>query len=47
MDVSENEIKASIASGVDLDKLKQTLKCGTGCGSCVPELKQLLVKTPR
>lgn len=43
MDVSENEIMAVIKNGADLDGLKITLKCGTGCGSCVPELKQMLV----
>ena len=26
-------------------QLRQQLKCGTNCGSCVPELKQLLAKT--
>lgn len=41
MDVSEREIRAAIDRGATLDVLKQNLKCGTGCGSCVPELKQM------
>ncbi|GBG15862.1 assimilatory nitrate reductase catalytic subunit [Novimethylophilus kurashikiensis] len=42
MDVSENEIKALITEGADLSQLQSRLKCGTQCGSCVPELKKML-----
>lgn len=42
MDVSEREINDVIALGADLDGLKDRLKCGTQCGSCVPELKRML-----
>ena len=31
------------SNGLDLDGLKRELKCGTSCGSCVPEIKRLLV----
>ncbi|HXC41144.1 MAG TPA: molybdopterin-dependent oxidoreductase [Burkholderiales bacterium] len=41
-DVSESEISAEIASGADLGTLQAKLKCGTECGSCVPELKRLI-----
>ncbi len=46
--VRENEIvekvQKSTKSGVDalLAELKASLRCGTGCGSCVPELKRLI-----
>ncbi len=42
LNVSENEIKDAVAAGADLAKLQATLRCGTSCGSCVPELKRLL-----
>ncbi len=41
--VGEIEIKEAIASGCgDLETLKNCTKAGTGCGSCVPEMKRLL-----
>jgi assimilatory nitrate reductase catalytic subunit len=42
LNVAEPEIVAAIANGADLAALQSTLKCGTECGSCVPELKRLL-----
>ena len=41
LDVSEDEILADYASGMDLAALQAKRKCGTACGSCVPELKRL------
>ncbi len=35
--------EADFATRVDL--LKQRLKCGTNCGSCVPELKRIVAQT--
>ncbi|MFC0667086.1 molybdopterin-dependent oxidoreductase [Azotobacter chroococcum] len=49
MNVSDTAIREGIKRGLDLDGLKQELKCGTSCGSCVPEIKRLLaqpVKAP-
>lgn len=49
MNVSDTAIREGIDRGLDLDGLKQELKCGTSCGSCVPEIKRLLaqpVKAP-
>ena len=43
LNVSEDAVCAGIAQGLDLTGLKQELKCGTSCGSCVPEIKRLLV----
>ena len=42
LDVSENEIIDTIGLGADLITLQNKLKCGTECGSCVPELKRLV-----
>ena len=42
LNVSEDAVCAGISRGLDLDGLKQELKCGTSCGSCVPEIKRLL-----
>ena len=46
LNVSEQAICAGIARGLDLDGLKNELKCGTSCGSCVPEIKRLLATQP-
>jgi assimilatory nitrate reductase catalytic subunit len=40
--VSDQAIMQAIAQGQDLAQLKETLKCGTGCGSCLPQLNQML-----
>ncbi|HQR52490.1 MAG TPA: molybdopterin-dependent oxidoreductase [Burkholderiales bacterium] len=42
LDVAEQEITERIALGADLGALQTSLKCGTQCGSCVPELKRLV-----
>lgn len=42
--VGETDIKAAIAAGDDLAALQSRLKCGTSCGSCVPELKKLVTQ---
>lgn len=42
LDVSENEIIDTCQAGADLQTLQAKLKCGTSCGSCVPELKRLV-----
>ena len=44
LNVSENEIKEVVAGGANLAKLQGCLKCGTSCGSCVPELKRLIAE---
>ena len=41
-DVSENEIIEACEAGADLLTLQNKLKCGTNCGSCLPELKRLV-----
>lgn len=42
LDISQNEIIENIELGADLITLQNKLKCGTECGSCVPELKRLV-----
>ena len=42
LNVAEPDIVAAITAGADLAALQATLKCGSECGSCVPELKRLL-----
>jgi len=42
LDVSENEILDAVSRGADFITLQNKLKCGTQCGSCVPELKRLV-----
>ncbi len=42
--ISENETAAKLAPGASLVNLQSTLKYGTSCGSCVPELKRLCLK---
>lgn len=42
-DVGEKQIKKAIKAGShDLDSLGKKLKCGTNCGSCVPEINSCL-----
>ena len=41
LDVAKTDIIKACQSGATLDTLKETLKCGTECGSCIPELKRL------
>ncbi len=43
VNVGEDEIRAALATVGNVDPLvflQQQLKCGTQCGSCVPELKK-------
>ncbi|MGC2519579.1 MAG: molybdopterin-dependent oxidoreductase [Burkholderiales bacterium] len=40
-DVPEAKIRAAVERGADLAALQRTLKCGTNCGSCAPELRRL------
>jgi assimilatory nitrate reductase catalytic subunit len=42
LDVSADAIQREIAAGADLAVLQEKLKCGTSCGSCLPEIKRML-----
>jgi assimilatory nitrate reductase catalytic subunit len=39
-DVGESEIDAFLATRRSLNELQRQLKCGTNCGSCLPELRR-------
>ena len=45
LDVAENEIRDDAAAGADFATLQNKRKCGTQCGSCVPEIRRLLLST--
>ena len=40
--VGEEQIREAVAAGATLAALQKNLKCGTNCGSCVPELRRLV-----
>jgi assimilatory nitrate reductase catalytic subunit len=41
-DVSEAEIEAQLAAGASAEAIRSTLRCGTSCGSCLPELRRMV-----
>ncbi|MES2126394.1 MAG: molybdopterin-dependent oxidoreductase [Pseudomonadota bacterium] len=41
--VAETEIAEVLKGGATLEGLQAKLKCGTNCGSCVPQLKQMML----
>ncbi len=42
LNVAESEIRAAIVGGEGFDAMQQRLKCGTSCGSCVPEIRRMI-----
>ncbi|THF59279.1 nitrate reductase [Pseudothauera rhizosphaerae] len=44
--VSEAQIRDALTAGADLAQLQARLKCGTACGSCLPELRRLAAGPP-
>ena len=42
LNVSESDIAAAIAGGAGFDDLQAKLRCGTTCGSCVPQIRRLV-----
>lgn len=42
LNVAEADIVSAISGGATLESLQVGLKCGTSCGSCVPEIKRML-----
>jgi assimilatory nitrate reductase catalytic subunit len=43
LNISETQILAAVTQGADLPALQASLKCGTECGSCLPELKRMVL----
>jgi assimilatory nitrate reductase catalytic subunit len=42
LNVAENEIRADARAGMDFGAVQARRKCGTSCGSCVPEVKRII-----
>jgi assimilatory nitrate reductase catalytic subunit len=42
--VTDQAIEAGIAAGLDMEGLRRTLRCGTGCGSCGPEIARMVMR---
>jgi len=40
-DVAESDIRTFLGESKSLEALQASLKCGTNCGSCVPELRRI------
>jgi assimilatory nitrate reductase catalytic subunit len=45
LDVSEQDIVADFAAGLSLAAIQIKRKCGTSCGSCLPELRRMAAQT--
>lgn len=45
-DVSDVQIHQELENGADLPQLQKNLKCGTFCGSCVPDIKRMVAEHP-
>ena len=43
-DVSDVQIRQELEAGADLPKLQEKLRCGTFCGSCVPEIRRMVAE---
>ncbi len=41
-DITEAQVRLELSQGITLVELQENLKCGIFCGSCVPELKQMI-----
>ncbi len=44
-DVSDVQIQKELAAGADFAGLQEKLKCGTFCGSCVPDIKRMVAES--
>lgn len=43
-DVTDVQIRQELAAGADMPKLQEKLRCGTFCGSCVPEIRRMVAE---
>jgi len=46
-DVALSEIKGDAVEGMSLDQIQDVRKCGTSCGSCLPEVKRIVATRGR
>jgi len=44
LNVADSEIQNALAAATDFAGLQEKLKCGTQCGSCVPEIKRMFIQ---
>lgn len=44
LNVGANCIRAELERGLDIPALQRTLRCGTQCGSCLPEIRRMARK---
>ncbi len=42
LNVSAGEIRADARAGLDFAACQEKRKCGTSCGSCVPEVRRII-----
>jgi hypothetical protein len=42
-----SEIEADAVEGMSLDQIQDVRKCGTSCGSCLPEVKRIVATRGR
>jgi assimilatory nitrate reductase catalytic subunit len=42
LNVAEGDIRAAIVDGAGFEELQAKLRCGTSCGSCVPEIRRMI-----
>ncbi|MNJ59087.1 BFD-like [2Fe-2S] binding domain protein [compost metagenome] len=42
LNVSASAMLASLQQGLDLSALQRELRCGTQCGSCLPEIRRMV-----
>jgi assimilatory nitrate reductase catalytic subunit len=40
--VSDLDLRTAIMAGRDLQQLQAALKCGTACGSCLPQIRRMI-----
>jgi assimilatory nitrate reductase catalytic subunit len=45
LDIRECDIVALAEEGASAESIRTRLKCGTQCGSCMPEVKRLVTET--
>ena len=46
-DVALSEIESDATKGLALEQIQATRKCGTSCGSCLPEVKRIIASRSR
>ena len=45
-DVTDRQIRQELAAGAAWPMLQEKLRCGTFCGSCVPDIRRMVAEHP-